>query len=160
MPSLENGPRAHHYQFAHRALPALTAAHGPRLVELARSGDLAALLARLWDDAGSRLPEGERLASAGIAGEAHGLDGWDVAVVRFPPAERLTEAHLAAIAVPAGGAPGDPRYLVLERSVPALRPSGTVLAEWTSREHVNYGDGPPAETPAFLAAVAGVLGRA
>jgi hypothetical protein len=47
------------------------------------------------------------------------------------------------------------RYLTLEYAVSPLDESVyTVFGEWDKQRHVNFGEGPPPDADAFLAAVA------
>jgi hypothetical protein len=149
----DDKPHRHQYLFAHRELPMAAFRYGPDLVRVARGGNLAEGLAKLWVDLGTALPAADRLPAEGLRASWHDLDAYEVALVTMPPPGGVTDAYLAAIAVPKGE--GGVRYLVLERSVPdADGNPTTVLGEWLAAgDHVNLGDGPPPEPDAFLAAV-------
>ncbi len=153
-------PRAHHYVFAHRELPAL--AHDPRFFPLATGAGGSNFAIGYWDHVGARLPPAERLPPTDMALRVERRGGRTIVLVRLPAPERMTEAHLVAVVQ---GLPGEPdvRYFTLELGFASAEPEGprsrrTVLCEWTEGRHVNYGEGPPAEEAGFLAAVEDRLG--
>jgi hypothetical protein len=141
------------YLFAHRELPMAAFRYGEDLVRVARGGNLAEGLAKLWVDLGTALPPEERLPADGLAASWHDAGRYEIALVTLPPPTGVTDAHLAAIVVPKGGK--SVRYLVLERGVPdAAGNPTTVLGEWLAGgDHVNMGAGPRPEPEPFLAAV-------
>jgi hypothetical protein len=148
-----NPPRRHQYLFAHRELPMAAFRYGEELVKVARAGNLAEGLAKLWVDLGTALPPEHRLPADGLGASWHEADGYEIALITLPPPGGVTDAYLAAIVVPKGG--GNVRYLVLERGVPdtAGKPT-TVLGEWLAGgDHFNMGAGPGPEPEPFLAAV-------
>lgn len=147
----DDRPRPQHYEFAHRALPAIA---GRVMRDLpAVRHDLDAMLRFMWGKAGERVADAPAGSVEGLHGEVVEVAGREVVLVTLPPAEHATEAHFVAIV------PGDPpRVFTLEHTwhVPDDAP-GTVLGEWTEERHVNYGDGPEPEADAFLTAVAARL---
>jgi hypothetical protein len=147
---MSEGPRRHHYQFAHRLLPATAFRMGSDLVAAGRQGRLA--LDDAWNELGLTLPEGERVRPDGLDASYQRVDPYDVLVVTFPPAMGPAEAHYAAIAVP-DDSTRNVRYLVLELGLsPIDGQRYTVMAEWTADgSHVNYGPGPEALPASFIA---------
>ena len=132
--------------------------YGEDLVQVARDGNLAADLAKLWVDLGPALPPDDRSPADGLGASWHDAGRYEIALVTMPPPGGVTDAYLAAIVVPKGG--GNVRYLVLERGAPD--PTGTpttVLGEWLAGgDHVSLGPldggvGPAPEPARFLAAV-------
>ena len=152
---MSDGPRRHHYMFAHRTLPSAAFRSGPDLVVAGREGRLT--LDRVWDNLGQTLPETERLPADGLRVDHHRLAAHDVLVVTLPRPEGPAEAHLAAIAVADDAE--RVRYFTLEEArSPIDGARYTVLAEWTSDgRHVNYGPGPDPEPAAFTAAISAHL---
>jgi hypothetical protein len=146
-------PHRHQYLFAHRELPMAAFRYGEDLVRVARGGNLAEGLGKLWVDLGTALATTDRLPADGLRATYYDLGGYEVALVTMPPPGGVTDAHLAAIVVPHGG--GTVRYFVLERGAPDSEGNpATVLGEWLAAgDHVNLGAGPPPEPEAFLAAV-------
>jgi hypothetical protein len=149
----DNPPRRHQYLFAHRELPMAAFRYGEELVKVARAGNLAEGLAKLWVDLGTALPPEQRLPADGLGASWHEAGGHEIALITLPPPGGVTDAYLAAIVVPKGG--GKVRYLVLERGVPdAAGHPTTVLGEWLAAgDHANMGVGPGPEPEPFLAAV-------
>jgi hypothetical protein len=150
----DDQPHRHHYLFAHRELPMAAFRYGEDLVRVARGGNLAEGLAKLWVDLGTALPPDDRLPADGLGATWHDAGENEIILVRMPPPGGVTAAPLAAIVVPKAG--GTVRYLVLERSAPdAAGQPTTVLGEWLpGGDHVNLGTGPPPEPEPFLGAVA------
>jgi hypothetical protein len=157
MPSRQQDkPRPHHYQFAHRALPAISRNPQVDLAALARSGRLNGALRATWTAVGERLQEPDRLSGDGLHGELADLAGEQAIVVTLPPARHATEAFFAVIT------PLDPlqarRYLTLEFSwnVVTSQPA-TVVGEWQADRHINHGDGTGADRSALIAKVQQLL---
>ena len=72
-------PRRHHYEFAHRVLPALARQPEIDLPAMAVAGLLDDALVSAWTDIGNGLPEPERLAPDGRVMEVlseHMCEGW------------------------------------------------------------------------------------
>jgi hypothetical protein len=151
---MSDGPRRHHYLFAHSDLPGAAFRFGADLMTAGRDGRLT--LATAWDRVGEALPPDQRLPATGLAVSHHAVTGHEVLLVEFPPAEHPAEAHFAAVTL--SGA-GGVRYFTLEDGRSVMDGSRyTVLAEWTEdRKHINYGSGPAAAPEAFLAALPRLL---
>lgn len=144
-------PRRHHYMFAHHEVRRAAQQFGADLIGAAREGRLT--LESVWNRVGESLDERDRLPATGLTSSYHEIAGHRVLLVRLPAAHHPTEAHFTAIAVPVDG--GRVRYLTLEYAVsPIDEAVYTVFGEWDEQRHVNYGEGPPPDPDAFLAAVA------
>jgi hypothetical protein len=153
----EDRPRRHHYDFAHRTLPAIVRGSKVDLAALAQAGSLDDALAASWRAVGDQLHEADRLRGDGLRGALVELAGGPALLVTFPMAMHAAEAHFALIT------PLDPpdarRYITLESSWDAMGDQPrTVLGEWTAEGHLNMGDGPSATPEAFLSRVATLLG--
>lgn len=137
----EAGPvqaRARHYTFAHQFLRKVTVTDptlwaGVRAA--ARSGAIAAILERMWDEVDEAPGQ-----DSGPAPTAEALD--DGVLIRMSAPEGMTECY--AIAILGREAP---RYFTLEKSL-----ENAVLCEWTDDAHVNFG--PCAVDDATFVAVA------
>jgi hypothetical protein len=151
-------PRPHHYQFAHRALPAIALSPKVNLAAFARSGRLNDVLRATWTLAGERLAEPDRLPDEGLHGELADIGGRQGVLVTLPTAHYPAEAHLVLIT------PLDPsptrRYLTLEfsRSLVTGQPA-TVIGEWHAGRHINHGHGPDADRSAFIERALQVLSQ-
>jgi hypothetical protein len=149
---MENRPRRHHYDFAHRALPRLILTDWDRIRPTFQDGSAAARLGALWTGVGTRLAENDRLdLSSELVLTPIKLRRRAGFLIRFPKAAGPAEAALAVI--PDISAPT--RYFVLELGEsPVTHQPYWVLAQWVLEGnglgHVNMGSiGPePAADPA------------
>jgi hypothetical protein len=146
---MPDGPRRHHYVFAHRELPAAAYRFGADLVAAARDGRLT--LGPVWDRIGAGLPD--PLPSDGLDVAYHELGRYEVLLVTLPSPAGHTEAHFAAILL--STVDGEVRYYTLEDAYsPFDGDRYTVLGEWTADgTHVNHGPGPLPSAELFLAAI-------
>ena len=141
-------PRRHHYDFAHRLLPQLVRTEPDRLIDTLASENGEEFLRYLWRVTEERLQPADRLPF-GLTRTIARLPSGQIAVVLGMPApEAVTEAHLVAVV---SGPERIVRYFTLEHGItfPEEHPR-TVFCEWTDTSHLNYGDGPAPEIPAFL----------
>jgi hypothetical protein len=162
--------RRHHYVFAHYALRTLLLG-SPKLIAVLASERGDAFLHEVWRDVGDdvlKQGQGERLAPDGLEVVGEGRSGdYFVVVVRLPEPVGITEAFYVGAALGPLTEGADPasldeaprRYFTLEVGF-TLGPPRTVLAEWTTDAHFNFGDGPPPEPDAFLAALQEMLASA
>lgn len=173
-----DGPREHHYAFAHRALPECLFADALRVVGAALADDSQALLCGLWDRVGEDLDAAERLSPEGLAWELRRLEDGAILVVSLPTPCKMPEAHFVAgllrPAGPAGAESDEPpevsvRVFTLELTEPGKYASETyleelreaqaadshaVLCEWTrDGQHVNYGGPVQATVDDFISAI-------
>jgi hypothetical protein len=161
-----DAPRCHHYTLAHVALR-----------QVALSQPLAFLGVLASPEATRFLSDLLRQVTANCRGREDRPDfavdditvytlragKYPCAVIEMPRPRATAEAHMVAAVVLAdlsGQPPGENppvRYFTLEKGMTFGGPPRTVLCEWNDEAHMNYGDGPPAEVPAFVAAVAAKL---
>lgn len=122
----------------------------------------------MWQRCAEGFPETERIPADGLTlRPARRWSDWFILPVTFPLPLKITEPYFGAIAVRRKSRRWfikrqEPlvRYLLLERGEVWRDPSSTrtVLGEWTTLAHLNYGDGPDPFLPAFLDGVTRVLG--
>ncbi|MEU9128818.1 hypothetical protein AB0D08_12010 [Kitasatospora sp. NPDC048540] len=156
MDLVENDPRPHHYQFAHKVLAGLAMDLGPRMLDRIPEEGTGAALASLWDDFGGRLPAGERLPSDGLRADLITLGPHRLLVVVLPRPSAAAEAYYTAVVQPGGA--DHCRYFTLEHAMnPFTGEPYTVLGEWANGSHLNLGTGPAAELSGFLTAVVDLL---
>jgi hypothetical protein len=117
---------------------------------MAAAGRLDSALLASWAAVGGELADTERLSPDGLAGEALTVGGRGVVLVTLPPALGPAEAHFVALVT--GPPAGTRRFFTLERSVALDGSPATVVGEWSTTTHVNYGLGPDPNGPAFVAA--------
>jgi hypothetical protein len=138
-----DGPRLHHYIFAHKAIPSLFF-HEPEKFLSIMSVHADAFLRDFWNKVGESVDKTELVAADGLACEVRKIVNGDVgALITLPPPERITEAYFVAPVYrpQAGSKNGRTRFITLEYSPD--RESLSVLCEWTAEgSHLNSGDGP------------------
>lgn len=166
--------RVHHYQFAHRWLPANFLARPASLLG-AIGGDPPAArrwIASGWTRVGELLPEDLRLPAEGLAigrVDVEGLPTLSLAlVIRLPQPVAVPEAHLAALVIqhPPGGAlpieewmsRQSARYYTLEYGLELTGRETPTLCEWVLHpeaglRHVHHGDGSPPEPSLLIEAI-------
>jgi hypothetical protein len=162
-------PRCHHYTLAHLALRDAAFQHPVAFLGLLASPRAQAFLTEVYRSVEDHCREREPRPSFGPEDlKIHTVRAgrYPCAVVEMPAPRSAAEAYFVAavlLADPAEELP-DPkdvqlRYFTLEEGfVFPGAPPRTVLAEWTAdRTHVNFGDGPPPQVTAFVAAIEGKL---
>ncbi|WP_109509261.1 hypothetical protein [Nocardioides speluncae] len=150
-----NGPpRAHHYEFAHRAVPAVLMDPAVDLTRYIRKiGRLQRALTATWNAVGAGQPRDERVERTGLTVGPRAVGGVDALLITLPPAQRPAEAHFALVLPLERSA--SRRYLTLDVGWDAVqqRPH-TVLGEWTAGGQRSLGNGPPPEAGLFVDAAA------
>jgi hypothetical protein len=155
----DDRPRRHHYAFAHRVLPSIMLNPDVDLEQLAGDPErLHAAVRATWERAGSTHDAGERLADDGLVVERRDVGDAEGLLITLPAALNVAEAIFVLVAPLAP--PAARRFFTLEVGwdVARSRPC-TVLGEWSTHGHLNLGEGPPADSGAFIAAVSGLLAR-
>jgi hypothetical protein len=164
-----NKPRDQHYAFAHVVLRQLAFEDPVGCIGVLHSPEKDKMLASLWDKIGEQCRAGGA-ADGVVEGPPPSVRPAPVgrfpsSIVTMPEALDPTEAHFIAIvlhvdvaALRAGDEPPERpelSYFTLEKGVSLTGQSRTVLCGWNAEgSHLNFGDGPPAEFDAFVAAVA------
>jgi hypothetical protein len=97
-PELE-GPRDHHYHFAHRVLPYLMFQDTLELFSLLTGGRAQEAMRELWERAGEHLAPDDRLPPDGLEVDGRSLGNGLLLVVTLPPPQRTGEARFVAAAV-------------------------------------------------------------
>ncbi|MGV9266223.1 hypothetical protein ACWDRR_16345 [Kitasatospora sp. NPDC003701] len=156
MDIVENGPRPHHYRFAHKVLAGLARDLGPKMLDAVPPQGFGAGLVSLWGDFGGSLPAGDRLPSDGLDANLITLGPHRLLVVVLPRPAAPAEAYYTAVVQPAGA--DHCRYFTLEHAVdPFTGEPYTVLGEWADGSHLNLGSGPAPGLATFLEAVVALL---
>ena len=126
-------------------------------------------LRRFWKWAGEGLDPGERRPPTGMeALGRYSIQGYQVRIIQCPEPRALALNHFVAIAwkpgrrkiLPWKKYPDDVRYLALESTLRVMSSEEgppTVLGEWVSGFHINYGDGPESSEAAFLSSIERIL---
>jgi hypothetical protein len=160
-------PRCHHYTLAHHALRHAALDQPLEFLATLSSRDATRFLSHILRQVSEHCRGRE-------AGPGFGVDDITVhtvragkfpcAVIELPRPRATAEAHMVAAVLlhdadspPGEGVGQSLRYFTLEKGMTLDGVSRTVLCEWTDEMHLNYGDGPPPEVPAFVAAVSSKL---
>lgn len=96
-------PRAHHFHFAHSALPNLFFQDPEQVLGWLAEPTPRAFLVDLWEDVGQRVVVdglGAALSSEGLSSELVSRDTFRGSVVRLPPAHEVGETVLLLLALP------------------------------------------------------------
>ena len=159
-----DGPSPH-YAFAHLALRHAALGDPPGFLSLLASPRADRWLEALLTDVEIRCGRPAGFAAGDATVHRVRVAARPCAVVELPPPTEATEAHFVALVLLTDLAALDPgadpasidwraRFFTLESGfVFPGEPPRTVLGEWTATSHANYGDGPPPELDAFLAAL-------
>lgn len=147
-----------HYEFAHIALRGIALNEGAKLYQTLsgeRGRDLIDVLLKAGAD---RLSIAQHISSGDIGLHDRTVNGRACMIVEMPEPQEAVHAHFVAILL--GEADDDPaRYITLERSVSLdAGAQRTVLAEWSTEGHVNYGDGPEPTIDAFVDQLSAMIG--
>lgn len=157
-PDDDEGPSTH-YALAHLALRGFALAQPVPFLAIAASPDAGRLIQDLINDVEKACRRPMGFGADAVKLHPVRVKTFPCVVVELPPPTQLAEAHMTALIANidlAGGERPDPtsvtgRYFTLEKSI---RQSGTMLGEWTTSEHRNYGEGPRPTVEEFVAALA------
>ncbi len=148
MPEHADSPRPHHYEVAHRILPSLMLDPRSDLAQAQATGRLEPALRAVWQEAGRRHRQSDRVDPEGLRCELVEMDSGVGVLVVLPQALRTAEA-IAVLVSPLDPATAR-RYFTLEYSIDLAGTPCAVLGEWSAEGHRNYGDvaGSPDVDPA------------
>lgn len=163
-PPADDGPSPE-YMFAHVVLRQialddplqfLAAIASPAAEEVIDS-----LLKIVAEECGRPAPFGP----ADIAIHTIRVNDFPCAVIELPEPRELAEAHFVALTAtvdmsdgePPGNEPVPARYFTLEKGIGLDDQPRTVLCEWNTSTHMNYGDGPPPTVDDFAEAIGALL---
>jgi hypothetical protein len=150
----ENNPRPHHYQFAHRFLPALFFGNPERFLTTMSGSNGLDFLRFQWKNLEQYIEA--PLSSVGLDYQTRRLDdGTTLVIVTLPPPQKVTEAYYtASVYRPAEGQTAAlTRYFTLEYGIDLIpdQPKRMVLGEWTrDPQHLNYGNHFASDVIAFF----------
>ena len=137
------GPRLHHYAFAHKIIPS-TFFQYPANFIMMLSHRADEFLHEVWNNLGQNLEPEDIVVPEGLACEVRRVEGSKLgALISLPPPQRVTEAYFVApvFQPPMEGKEAQARYITLEYN-PEMD-SMSALGEWTAGDsHLYMGEGP------------------
>jgi len=154
----------HHYDFAHVVLREACGFNPLAFFQVMASPGKEELLENLWLAACERC-DGTGPAwftSREVAVDSLMLENYPTILVTMPPPRVTTEAFYVAIVlltpmdrIVAGALPEQPAfgYYTLELGIAPNDGRYTVLCAWENGKHLSFGNGPEADSSAFLQAV-------
>jgi hypothetical protein len=156
--SSQTSPRFHHYLFAHRFLPHYAFLPGVDIFHVLEE-QKENILKQLWAIAAEHVDLNECLPFSGFKIYFVKSPPFMGAVIVLPEPKNITEAHMVLFVRRrdrklAGKKPSRCRYFTLEYG---KNNKDTVLGEWTSRRHTNYGTGPNPTVRDFWEAIIGII---
>ncbi len=118
---------------------------------------LAAIFQSVEERSGQRFP----FSSSDLRIHSVRIKNFPSVVIQLPEPQETAEAFLVALVITMSASPQNAtsnqqsvaRYFALEKGFTLTDEARTVLAEWTTDRHSNYGDGPVATVDAFCQAI-------
>ena len=165
MTTEEDGPSAD-YVLAHYALRQIALSEPLQMLAILASPDANRFIDNVMQDVAEQCGKPNTFDSDSVRIHPTRVNDYPCAIIEFPEPEEIAEAHLVAVVglidmsaqePPDDSAELNARYFTLEKGMSLNDEPRTVLAEWNSETHSNYGDGPPATAADFAAAIAGLL---
>ena len=159
-PSEEDGPSPD-YAFAHYALREIALGDPLQFLAVAASPEstrfIGAILKAVEEQCGRRTSFNE----SSVTIHPTRVGDFPCAVIELPEPKEMAEAFMVALVVrietsseqPPAPDEVDARYFTLEKGFSMSSESRTVLAEWSTEGHSNYGDGPAPTVQAFVDAL-------
>ncbi len=164
-----SAPRKLHYTFAHRALREICAEDPLQFFSIMATAErdqfVAWLCARVQERSGGPDNSDDTLNAQEIVVATLRLANFPAILVTMPTPRAAAEAHFIGVVL-TGALDEDNtqkalahRYFTLECGINLDSTLRTVMCEWADGSHLNYGDGPPATSDAFLQAMTEKLQR-
>lgn len=149
------------YIFAHYALRQVALSSPLPFLAMAASPDGPRFIERLLADVGQQCGRAAKFEASEVQLHPTLANGYPCAVVELPEPEEITEAFMVGLValVDRNQNPSpDPetvagRFFTLEKGFHMSGEPRTVLAEWETSTHLNYGDGPAPNVADFIAAI-------
>lgn len=149
------------YAFAHVHVRQLALTRPLQFLSIAVSPQAPALVEDIITDVTAMCGRPPTFPASAVKFHPMRLRGFPLLVIELPEARHVAEAHMVALLVLGDFTAGKPpaletikaRYFTLEKGLSLDSTPRTVLAEWDESSHSNYGEGPPVDLRAFVAAL-------
>ena len=160
--SEDDGPSPD-YAFAHYALRQIALAEPLQFLAIAASPDAERFMDAVLQDVAEQFGRKTSFDATSIKIHLTRVNECPCAVIELPEPRETAEAFMVALVVPIDISSQQPpqmdsvesRYFTLEKGFSLSNEPRTVLAEWDTEGHSNYGDGPAATVDDFVAALRG-----
>jgi hypothetical protein len=160
----EAGPSAD-YVLAHYALRQIALESPLQMLGLLASPDAKKFLTELLQDVEKQLGQKASYRADQIQIHCLRLGEYPCAIVEFPAPQKMAEAYMVALVALLGTDDEIPKdlstikahYYTLEKGFSMEGSDRTVLCEWDTTSHKNYGDGPEPTPAAFASALESAL---
>ncbi len=160
VPPEDDGPSPH-YVFAHYALRQIALSEPLRFLAIAASPEAEQFIDAILHDVAEHCGRKTSFGADAVRIHPTRVHTFPCAVIELPEPGEMAEAYMVAVVVPIDPASDEPpdmdtvqaRYFTLEKGFSMSNEPRTVLAEWDTSAHANYGDGPAPTVEAFVQAI-------
>jgi hypothetical protein len=149
------------YAFADVAIRQLALAKPLQFLAIALSPNAAQFFDALLEDVSEYCERKASFDSSCITTHQCVVNGFPSVVIVLPEPKEMAEVYMVALVVPIDMSSDEPpnsdvvqaRYFTLEKGFSLSGTPRTVLAEWDTTSHSNYGDGPTPNVEAFVQSI-------
>ncbi len=149
------------YVFAHYALRQIALSDPMRVLAILALPDAEEFIDAILKDVGEQCGRDATFSASAIRIHKVRVSEFPCAVIELPEPQEIAEAFMVALVVmidsTSENAPDmeevSARFFTLEKGLSMSNDPRTVLAEWNSSAHSNYGDGPEPNVESFVAAL-------
>ncbi len=160
-PSSEEKLPSPHYVLAHYALRQIALSDPLQFLDVVTSSNAGPFLAAIFQSVEERSGQKFPFRSSDLSIHSVRIKNFPSVVIQLPEPQETAEAFMVALVITMAPSPQSAisnqqsvaRYFTLEKGFTLTDEARTVLAEWTTDRHSNYGDGPVATVDAFCKAI-------
>ncbi|QDU53835.1 hypothetical protein [Aeoliella mucimassa] len=151
------------YAFAHYALRMFALAQPLEFLAIVMSPDSKLFFEDVLDNVAENCGRKTSFDADAIRVQPVRIGDYSCAVVELPDPHEIAHAHMVALVALIDtpdireGEPVDARYFTLEKGFQLDNTPRTVLCEWDTSSHSNYGDGPRPNVEEFVQAIGQLL---
>ncbi|MEQ1831256.1 MAG: hypothetical protein ABL921_35240, partial [Pirellula sp.] len=161
-PPEDDGPSPD-YAFAHYALRQIALSDPLRFLAIAASPDAQRFIDAILQDVAEQCGRNTSYDAVSVRIHPTRVNIFPCVVIELPEPKEMAEAFMVALVVLIDTSSERPldtneiraRYFTLEKGFSLSDAPRTVLAEWDTESHSNYGDGPDPTVKSFVTALAG-----
>jgi hypothetical protein len=166
-PSAEEDGLSPDYAFAHYALRQIALSKPLQFLAIAASAESEQFIDDVLQDVAEACGRKTSFDASSVKVHPTLVDNFPCAVIELPEPKEMAEAFMVALVVLIDTSSEDPpetdtipaRFFTLEKGFSLANEPRTVLAEWDTQGHMNYGDGPEPTVEAFVGALGGFFNQ-